>query len=376
MTVCNQHQGMRLVSPICFLNRGKYYKYRVERTNTDVMMKCDLKFDFDQDTLEGILMYEMQREENTRSNHQSSINTTYAEVIEEASKMTRLLVAWKIDRSGESKVRIILVECDDSLVLNEDKLAQLHKKANNIPSSYHSRTWLMYDNTVLKATYEIEQKTDIDLKITISEENEDENTKSALWIDPERQVSFLMVIHSMLIYIVSLMFQSTIDMTIYNSCTNIELTSPVYFIQDTMCRIQFPQQVNSNNIIKIKFATGIDRDTFGGALLYNLQRECGTISAQLLVIWGYKSCGIYSHAWIIKHESTLIWDKNKLKRFHDVYNSRRDEYLNIGRWGLDNNTELRTECVTSHGGFAIAVIIFEGSRRGIFYTTPRVDPNR
>jgi hypothetical protein len=186
MTVRNQYPDMKLVSPICFCNRGKCYKYRVKRTNTDVVLNFDLKFDFDQDTLEGILMYEIQRKRNRRSDHQSSINTAYAKVIEEASKMTRLLVAWKIDRSGGSKVRIILVECDDKLVLNEDKLAQLYKRVNDIPSGYHAITWLMCDNTVLETTYEIEQKTGIELEITISEGDKDENTKSALWIDPER----------------------------------------------------------------------------------------------------------------------------------------------------------------------------------------------
>jgi hypothetical protein len=186
MTVYNKYPGMKLVSPVCFCNRGKLYECRVKRTNTGSVMKYDLKFDFDQDTLEGILMYEIRRKENARYSHQSSINTTYAEVIEEASRMTRLLVAWKIERSGESKVRIILVECDDKLVLNEDKLAQLYEKINDIPPGYHAITWLMYDNTVLEATYEIEQETGIELKITISEGDKDENTKPALWIDPER----------------------------------------------------------------------------------------------------------------------------------------------------------------------------------------------
>jgi hypothetical protein len=186
MTVHNQYPDMKLVSPICFCNRGRRYKYRIKKTDTGAMMKYDLKFDFDQDTLEGILMHEIQRKENERSNHQSSINTAYTKTIEEASKMTRLLVAWKIDRSGGSKVRIILVECDDKLVLNEDKLAQLYEKINDIPPGYHAITWLMCDNTVLETTYEIEQKTGIELKITISEGDKDENTKSALWIDPMR----------------------------------------------------------------------------------------------------------------------------------------------------------------------------------------------
>jgi hypothetical protein len=46
--------------------------------------------------------------------------------------------------------------------------------------------------------------------------------------------------------------------------------------------------------MKANFMTGIDRDTFGGALLYNLQWEDGaSISTQLLVIWGYNPDGSY-----------------------------------------------------------------------------------
>jgi hypothetical protein len=183
-------------------------------------------------------------------------------------------------------------------------------------------------------------------------------------------------VYFMLIYIISLMLRSVIDITISNQSSSIKLTSPVYFIKDTNCHIQFLQQVDPRNITRVNFMTGLAQDTFGGALLYHLQRKKGTsISALLLVIWGYNSDGIYSHTWIIKHESTLVWDKEKLKRLHDAYDSRRDEHLNIGRWELDDNTKLRTRCEISHGGFEMKIII--SRKREIFYATPpRVDPNR
>jgi hypothetical protein len=77
-------------------------------------------------------------------------------------------------------------------------------------------------------------------------------------------------------------------MTIKNQCSNIKLTSPVYFIKDTNCHIQFPQQVNPKSAVRINFISSTNRDTFGGVLLYHLQRKEGaSTDAQLLVIWGY-----------------------------------------------------------------------------------------
>jgi hypothetical protein len=179
----------------------------------------------------------------------------------------------------------------------------------------------------------------------------------------------------LLIYIVSLNLQSTIYMTIENKCYYIELESPVYFIKDANCHMRFPQQVNSKNIMKANFITGIDQDTFGGALLYHLQRGWGRSNAQLLVIWGYKPDGIYSHTWLIKHENTLVWDKGELRRFHDVYDSQCDAYSRIGEWLVDYGTGMKAKCETSNGGFEMKVTISRES--GLLpISPPQVDPNR
>jgi hypothetical protein len=63
------------------------------------------------------------------------------------------------------------------------------------------------------------------------------------------------------------------DVAISNQCSNIKLVSPVHFTKNAAWYIQFPQEVDSNSIVKVSFIAGIDRDTFGGALLYNLQQK-------------------------------------------------------------------------------------------------------
>jgi hypothetical protein len=157
---------------------------------------------------------------------------------------------------------------------------------------------------------------------------------------------------------ISLKFQSAIDITIDNQCTNMKLTSPIYFVQDAMYPIQFPQQVNPKHIVKTNFVIGINQDIFGIALLYHLQGKENT-NAQLLVIWGCRYSIFYSHAQLIQ-QSIPDWDKDKLKELYDVYHSQYKTYSHTEAWQLDDNTILKTECNILFG-FNIKVTISEES---------------
>jgi hypothetical protein len=190
MTIHNRYLDIELVSPLYFYNRGKYYEYPIERTCTDAMMKVGFSFDPDQDKSGGILMYKLQRDE--RSDHLFNIDT---KVIEEALKMMWLLITWKIERSREPKVKIMLVEYDNGFVMNEDKLAQLYDKTDVISSSHYKSKWLVCDDTALEITYEIVQKVGIELKIDISKGFRDQDTIKSKWIDSERQVLSEMAIY-------------------------------------------------------------------------------------------------------------------------------------------------------------------------------------
>jgi hypothetical protein len=190
MTVYNRYSDMELASPVYFYNCVTYYEYPVEETNSGTIMRLGFRFDPDQNESNGILMYEVQ--ENARFNHPSSVDT---EAIEDESKMIRLLVIWKMRHSGRPKVRIVLVEHDNKLVLDEDKLAQLYDKMDDIPRNYDRSTWFIYDHRVLAITYKIVKKEDPELKITISKGIDDKYTMKPIWIDSERQVSSLLVIY-------------------------------------------------------------------------------------------------------------------------------------------------------------------------------------
>jgi hypothetical protein len=150
------------------------------------------------------------------------------------------------------------------------------------------------------------------------------------------------------------------NMTIDNQCSSIELVSPVYFTKDATCHIQFLQQVDSKSEMRVKFKSGIIQDTVGGILLYRLQwGEDVSTSTQLLVIWGCKFNRFYSHVRLIEHESTLDWDKDKLKMLYDIYDSQCNINFNRREWFLDDSIKLKTKCEISHGGLEMIIIISE-----------------
>jgi hypothetical protein len=182
----------------------------------------------------------------------------------------------------------------------------------------------------------------------------------------------------LLIYIVSLTIQSVIGLTINNRCTDIELTSPIHFIKDATCYIQFPQQLKSNrSIMEAKFAIGIDRNAFGGALLYHLKRkEDASISTQLLIIWGYDHFEMYLHIWLVEHESTLVWNEDKLKRLHNAYRSQYSIRPTMKTWLLHDNIRLMTYVGSPDGCCSMSVIISETEGHGRIMRPLRIDPSK
>jgi hypothetical protein len=154
------------------------------------------------------------------------------------------------------------------------------------------------------------------------------------------------------------------NVTINNQCSNVDLTSPLHFTKDAMCYRHIPLQVGSKSTMRANFKTDVNRDTFGGVLLYHLQRkeysESGarfdavaasikdvSITTQFLVIWEFRIDRLYSYAWVVEHESTVVWDEDTLEELYNTYDSRYDTDIifNIGRWLLDDNTRLQTVCV-------------------------------
>jgi hypothetical protein len=195
MTIHNQYPNIELASPIYFCNCGTYYEYPVKRMDASTIMTVGFRSNLNQGESSGILMYELRRKSSEGSDHQSDVDVISAKDIEEVLKMTRLLVTWEIKYLEEPKVDAMLVEYDNGLVLDEDRLAKLYEKVNGMPfevykwvcvhSVVFERTRLGRVNTVLGAIYKAISEKSFELKMTISG-IENKYIMKPFWIDPER----------------------------------------------------------------------------------------------------------------------------------------------------------------------------------------------
>jgi hypothetical protein len=67
----------------------------------------------------------------------------------------------------------------------------------------------------------------------------------------------------------------------------------------------------------------------------------------------------FSHVRLIEHESTLVWNEDKLKKLHDVYDSQYNIEVTTEEWLLNDNKKLKTKCKISHGGLEMNINISE-----------------
>jgi hypothetical protein len=186
VTVRNQYSDIELVSPVYFCNHGSYNEYPIERTDIGAMMKIGFSFGLDK-LPGGILMYKVQRKRGVMSDRQPKADATPTEVVEDTSKTMRLLVVWEIEHFRDLRVYIVLVEHDNELEWDEDRLSELHQKRWHSLNAWIDSTrnnWLLDDGAVLETTIKV-MNGGHRWDIFISEGSND-NVRRPLWIDVER----------------------------------------------------------------------------------------------------------------------------------------------------------------------------------------------
>jgi hypothetical protein len=125
----------------------------------------------------------MQRKGNAASNYPSNIDTIYTKVVEEASKMMKLLVTWESKHSKKPIVNVMFIEYES--VVNEDKLMQLYDKINSISLDCKTFRRLICSRKILTVAYNV-VRNNFELKIIISERFKNLKTMKSIWIDPKR----------------------------------------------------------------------------------------------------------------------------------------------------------------------------------------------
>jgi hypothetical protein len=180
---------------------------------------------------------------------------------------------------------------------------------------------------------------------------------------------------------------------VHNQCLYFELVSPVYFGDNVIWHIPPDQKVCANDVTKASFGKDAAKSEFTSVLIYKLQRKKhlesndqsnedsmftkDTLTGfQLVVIWRYNSDRIYSHAWLIEHDNTFIWNEDKLERLYDVYNNQYNASSSMGGWLLDDDTVLKVGCETAYRSFGTKVVISEGKHVSSLIKPLWVDPDK
>jgi hypothetical protein len=169
---------------------------------------------------------------------------------------------------------------------------------------------------------------------------------------------------SILIYVVSLVLQSSVSLNIYNKYQDINLTSPVYFIHGGKWHAVPVQEIGIDTEMRsyIEFDSG--QNVLEGALVYKLQRRQHAESdkliqneskiVQLLVaLHAEHTRETHVHALLVEHDKEFDWDEDKLKRIRQKYwHSFNAVVSSIGNnWLLNDETMLTTTGKTMNGGY-------------------------
>jgi hypothetical protein len=160
---------------------------------------------------------------------------------------------------------------------------------------------------------------------------------------------------------------------VHNQCPNFELVSPVYFGHNAILIRSPDQKAGANTVAKASLGRDVTKCEFTSVLIYKLQRKKrfesneqsntdGTFTEdtpkdlQLLIICGSDNkVGLSVRALLIKHNNTITWDEDTLKKLHSMYLVLLDKglhisyndiscgYFPVGRetWLLDDVTVLK-----------------------------------
>jgi hypothetical protein len=166
MTIKNDYYNIELTSPIYFIKDTTCHIHLPQRVSSKSIMKANFVTGIDQDTLGGVLLYHVERKEDT-------------------STSAQLLVIWGYSARGLYS-NAYLIEHESTLTWNEEKLKMLYNVYGRQPSIYLDiDRYLLDDNTVLGITRKTSYAGDFGMNIIISEKIGFYSIKP-LWVDPNR----------------------------------------------------------------------------------------------------------------------------------------------------------------------------------------------
>jgi hypothetical protein len=175
--------------------------------------------------------------------------------------------------------------------------------------------------------------------------------------------------------------KDALNITIHNLHPDLELTSPVYFSNGTVCHVLPSQQVDGCNTTETIFGIDPKQKDFKGALLYKLQKKHatrtdnysnnGTSSVKdmktniyLLMVWDIENYNHGFHVCLIECTDDFTWDEDKLLALYEEYNDQFcvDYAFNMVTWLIHGDTVLKIRRDVIYGSdYKLDIIISKGT---------------
>jgi hypothetical protein len=180
----NSIHKYELEEPVHFEEDAIYVRTFPHRVRIGEMTDAKIRLKKLRASLQGAVMYTIRARPTSSDEPSEDSATTEANV--GASTCMRLLVAWKIINLGRPQVLVMLLEDDNTVSWDEDRLRQLVRKHENkfiILNSKAESTWLMQNGEAFNTVINILGSKKPTLYINISGAIQTKYTKKSIWHD-------------------------------------------------------------------------------------------------------------------------------------------------------------------------------------------------
>jgi hypothetical protein len=190
--------------------------------------------------------------------------------------------------------------------------------------------------------------------------------------------------------------KEALRINVFNSCTSLELASPVHCSNGTVCCISPSQQTDLDTTMEASFGIVSVREDFKGALLYKLRRkyvikndyqsdsstasiENTTTDIYLLVALGIEDGWDDFHVCLVECTNDFTWDEGKLWALHSQYKDQfhRNYYYNVVTWLMRDDAVIKIRHKVTYGSeYKLDIFISEGIGECTMNKPMKIDPER
>jgi hypothetical protein len=151
-------------------------------------------------------------------------------------------------------------------------------------------------------------------------------------------------------------------MTTRNLHLGLELVSPVYYSNGTICRVSPSQQIEGALLYKLQRKYADETDNQPNSSTVSI--EDATKNTYLLVVWDIGHVQHNFYVRLIECASDFTWDQDKLWALH--WDCNDEIYVDYGSdaitWLMHDSAMLKTRCDIIYGSdYKLDIVIYEGT---------------